>query len=273
MTKATRTNRKGPGSRALAAFDAETSRCRACPRLAAWLDEVARTKRRAFADHDYWSRPVPGFGAADARLLVLGLAPGAHGANRTGRPFTGDGAGPFLYGALHRAGFASDVAPSGRDDGLELHGARITNAVRCAPPGNRPSREEAERCAPFLERELELLPAVEVILCLGGFAWDAGIRLMRALGAEVPRPKPAFGHGASFRPAQGAASRVPPTLVGAFHPSQLNTNTGRLTAPMMDRVMRQVAELLDPSGAQSGSGSSTRRGANATTSRRRAKSK
>ena len=248
----------------LAKFDRDLAGCRACPRLAAWLDEVGRTKRRAFADRDYWSKPVPGFGGADARLLVLGLAPGAHGANRTGRPFTGDGAGPFLYGALHRAGFASGVVPEGRDDGLELFDTRITNAVRCAPPGNRPNREETERCAPFLEDELMLLPKVEVILCLGGFAWDAGIKLMRAIGAEVPRPKPAFGHGAAFIPGRGEAPRQPPALIGSFQPSQLNTNTGRLTPVMMDAVLAQVAAQLQRQ---------TDRGAKATTSRRRAKSK
>jgi uracil-DNA glycosylase family 4 len=249
-------------SRSLASFDAEVSRCRACPRLVAWREEAGRVNRRAFADQSYWSRPVPGFGPADARLLVLGLAPGAHGANRTGRPFTGDGAGPFLYSALHRAGFASDVEPTARDDGLELLDARITNAVRCAPPGNQPSRDERLTCAPFLEREFELLPQVAVILCLGGFAWDAALTLVRARGAEVPRPKPRFGHGVEVPLGPGQ-----PTLVGAFHPSQLNTNTGRLTPAMMDAVLQRVAQLVRQPPAPG-----TARGAKATTSRRRAKS-
>ena len=245
---------------ALSRFEAEVSRCRACPRLVAWLDRVDREKKRAFRDRDYWSRPVPGFGPKGARLLVLGLAPGAHGANRTGRPFTGDGAGPFLYSALARAGLANGVEPVDRDDGLELEDARVTNAVRCAPPGNRPTPDEARRCEPFLERELALLPNLKVILCLGGFAWDAALRLARSRGVALPRPKPRFGHGAlvHLRPDF-------PDLVGAFHPSQLNTNTGRLTPVMMDRALGLAVGLLDRHAVGPG--------AKAAASRRRAKNR
>ena len=212
--------------------------CRACPRLVAWRERVAAEKRAAFADWDYWGRPVPGFGDPDARVVVVGLAPAAHGANRTGRMFTGDRSGDFLYAALHRAGFANQPESRHRDDGLRLTGCWITAAVRCAPPQNRPTPAERDRCRPFLERELALLPA-RVLVALGGFAWDV---LLRLLGPV--RPKPAFGHGATTT--VGGY-----TLLGSYHPSQQNTFTGRLTPAMLDDVFRRARELaaITPPGA------------------------
>ncbi len=218
----------------------ETDTCRLCPRLVAWREEVGRVKRRAFRDQDYWARPVPSFGDARARLLIVGLAPGAHGANRTGRPFTGDGSGPFLFDALFRAGFANRAESTSRRDGLKLVDARIANAVRCVPPGNRPSREEAERCSPFLARELELLWRVRVVLCLGSFAWQAGLGLLRARGCELPRPRPRFGHGAEFAPGGEL-----PLLLASFHPSLQNTNTGRLTPAMLRAVLGRARRLVE----------------------------
>lgn len=213
--------------------------CRRCTRLAAWLAEVREHPRAAFRGESYWCRPVPSFGPASARLLVVGLAPGAHGANRTGRPFTGDGAGPFLYGALARAGFASAPDSLSRSDGLRLLDARITNAARCAPPGNRPTRAELERCGAFLARELALCRELRVVLCLGGVAWDAVLAALARNGLERPRPKPRFGHGAQADLGAGA-----PRLLGAYHPSQLNTRTGRLTAPMFDAVLARAKASL-----------------------------
>jgi len=223
----------------LARLERETIACRRCPRLVEWREEVGRVKRRAFRDEDYWARPVPGFGARRPRLLILGLAPGAHGANRTGRPFTGDGSGPFLFDALWRTGFANQAEARSADDGLELLEARITNAVRCVPPGNRPDRSEAEACFPFLERELRLLPDVRAVLCLGSFAWDAGLRLLASAGWELPRPKPRFGHGVEVEPGDDL-----PALVGSFHPSLQNTNTGRLTPAMLRSVLRRLRRRL-----------------------------
>ena len=217
----------------------ESLACSACPRLARWRVEASSNPPRVHRAASYWSKPVPSFGDERAGLLVLGLAPGAHGANRTGRPFTGDGAGPFLYGALHRAGFASAPLSSARDDGLVLRDARITNAVRCVPPGNQPSPAEVARCFPFLRRELALARETRVILCLGGLAWRAGLRLLRESGRPVPRPATKFGHGSEL------ALPGAPLLLGAFHPSQLNTRTGRLTAPMFDAVLRRARRALD----------------------------
>ena len=217
----------------------EVVACSACPRLARWRVEAGANAPRAHRGASYWSRPVPSFGDQRARLLILGLAPGAHGANRTGRPFTGDGAGPFLYGALHRAGFASAAVSTSREDGLELLDARITNAVRCVPPANQPTPAEVERCFPFLRREIELARDVRVVLCLGGLAWKAALRFLRESEFAVPRPAPKFGHGSECRVA-GA-----PLLLGAFHPSQLNTRTRRLTAPMFDAVLKRARRELD----------------------------
>ena len=209
-------------------LDALASRiidCRRCPRLVAWREEVAREKRRAYADEEYWGRPVPGFGDPAAPLLIVGLAPGAHGANRTGRMFTGDRSGDFLYAALHRVGIASQPTSAGRDDGLRLDGAWITAPVRCAPPANRPTTVERDACAPFLAAELELLPW-RAALALGGFGWDA---VVRHVGADGPRPR--FGHGARATLAGGRA------LLGSYHVSQQNTFTGRLTPDMLDEVL------------------------------------
>src|SRR4029077_2178716 len=185
--------------------DAEVTRCVRCPRLVGWREQVAREKRAAFAGEDYWGRPLPGFGAPKARILLLGLAPAAHGANRTGRMFTGDRSGDFLYAALWRAGLSRARVSRALDDGLELRGAWITAAVRCAPPANRPSVDERDRCLPFARRELELLTDVRVIVCLGAFAWDAALRITE----PRPRPRPRFGHGAELAAADGR-----PALVG-----------------------------------------------------------
>ena len=217
---------------ALAALEDEIVRCRACPRLVAWREEVAATRRAAFRHEAYWGRPVPGFGDPDARVAVVGLAPAAHGGNRTGRVFTGDRSGDWLFAALHRAGFANQPTSVGRDDGLELTGAWVAAAVRCAPPANRPTVKERDRCVPFLERELALLAQVAVVVALGGFAWDVCCRL------EGIRPKPAFGHGAEAR-----SDRSGRTLLGCYHPSQQNTFTGRLTEPMLDAVLARAASL------------------------------
>ena len=224
----------------IARLDREVIACAACPRLVEWREEVGRTRKKAFRDFEYWSRPVPSIGAGDARLLVLGLAPGAHGANRTGRPFTGDGAGPFLYEGLYKAGFSNQPSSANRDDGLELVDTRITNAVRCVPPANMPKRDETERCFPFLRREFELMRDVRVVLCLGGLAWSVALRLYAEVGLPVSRPKPKFGHAAEYDPGDGA-----PVMLASFHPSQLNTYTGRLTRPMFARVLRRARTLIE----------------------------
>jgi uracil-DNA glycosylase len=212
--------------------------CRRCPRLVQWREQVAREKRAAFAGEHYWGRPLPGFGDPAARVLVLGLAPAAHGANRTGRMFTGDRSGDFLFAALARTGFANQPTSVDRADGLALRDLRITAAVRCAPPANRPTPEERENCLPWTVREAELLDDVRVLLCLGGFAWDAALRLFALLGrAGKPlRPKPRFGHGAVLTGERYA-------LLGCYHPSQQNTFTGKLTEPMIDTVLLRAREL------------------------------
>ena len=228
----------------LAQLESEIVSCRACPRLVAWREEVARVKRAAFADEDYWGRPIPGFGDPEATVLVLGLAPAAHGGNRTGRIFTGDRSGDWLFGSLHRVGMANQAESVSRDDGLELYGCWVGAAVRCAPPANRPTPAERDTCLPYAVRELELLPAVRVIVCLGSFAWDAALRTLVAGGEPRPRPRPRFGHGAEAR----VGGR---TLLGCYHPSQQNTFTGKLTRPMIDAVMRRARELGSRSGADS----------------------
>jgi uracil-DNA glycosylase family 4 len=222
----------------LAALTAEVVACRRCPRLVDWREHVAAEKRAAFVREEYWGRPVPGFGDADARVLVLGLAPAAHGGNRTGRVFTGDRSGDWLYAALWRCGFANQPQSRSREDGLSLTGAYVTAAVRCAPPANRPLPAERDACAPFLERELALLRAVRVVVCLGAFAWEAALRARAALGEPVPRPKPRFGHGAELRLGEYE-------LLGCFHPSQQNTFTGRLTEEMLDAVFARARETAD----------------------------
>ena len=218
-------------------LSAEIVRCRACPRLVAWREEVARTKRRAYLGETYWGRPVPGFGDPQARIVLLGLAPGAHGANRTGRMFTGDGSGDFLYPALHRAGLASRPASVSRTDGLVLVDAFVTNACRCAPPENHPDPAELRRCAPFLDAELALLRRAAVVVALGAVAWRAALGAFARAGRAVPRPAPGFAHG--------AAAAVPgaPSLLGCYHPSRQNTQTGRLTPAMLDAVLARARAL------------------------------
>ena len=226
----------------LAGLEQEIVSCRACPRLVAWREEVARVKRAAFADETYWGRPVPGFGDPDATVLVLGLAPAAHGGNRTGRVFTGDRSADWLYGSLYRVGMANQAESVSVDDGLTLHGCWVTAAVRCAPPANKPTPAERDTCLPYAMRELELLTDVRVIVCLGSFAWDAGLRILAAGGSTVPRPRPKFGHGAEVT----VGGRV---LLGCYHPSQQNTFTGKLTRPMIDDVMwraRKLGGVADP---------------------------
>lgn len=218
-------------SDSLAALDAEVVGCRRCPRLVAWREEVAATRRAAFAGQEYWGRPVPGFGDPDPWMLVVGLAPAAHGANRTGRIFTGDRSGDFLFAALHRAGIANRPESVSRDDGLRLAGARVTAAVRCAPPANRPTPAEAAACRPYLEREIALCPRLGVILALGAIAWQ---EVLRALAP--PRPWPRFGHAAEAV----LGGRV---LLGSYHPSQQNTFTGRLTPEMMDAVLARAVAI------------------------------
>ena len=215
----------------LATLEGEIVSCRACPRLVAWREEVAATRRAAFRDQDYWGRPVPGFGDPAALVAVIGLAPAAHGGNRTGRVFTGDRSGDWLFAALHRSGFANQPTSTGRDDGLALERAWVSAAVRCAPPANKPTVVERDRCLPFLRRELDLLTNVVVLVALGGFGWDVCCRL------EGLRPKPAFGHGAEVALSEGR------TLLGCYHPSQQNTFTGRLTEAMLDGVLRRAATL------------------------------
>jgi uracil-DNA glycosylase len=207
--------------------------CRLCPRLVTWREEVARVKRAAFADQEYWGRPLPGFGDPAASVVVLGLAPAAHGGNRTGRIFTGDRSGDWLFAALWRAGYANQPESVSLDDGLRLSGCWVAAAVRCAPPDNKPTPAERDTCLPYFVRELELLPRAQVIVCLGGFAWDAALR---ALGSEVPRPRPRFAHGA-----EAELGRF--TLLGCYHVSQQNTFTGRLTAPMLDAVFARARAL------------------------------
>ncbi|GIH09952.1 uracil-DNA glycosylase [Rhizocola hellebori] len=217
---------------ALARLDEEISRCRACPRLVAWREEVAAVKRAAFRDEDYWGRPVPGFGEPDARILILGLAPAAHGGNRTGRIFTGDRSGDVLFSALHRAGLANQAESVSVDDGLRLHDVRIAASVRCAPPDNKPTPAERDTCAPWLLREVSLIkPTLRVVVALGAFAWAAYWPLLSSgYGVKPPKPRPSFGHGAVWR------SPTAPTLIGSYHVSQQNTFTGRLTPGMLDEI-------------------------------------
>lgn len=222
------------------ALQARISVCRACPRLVAWREAVARDGRRAaFADQPYWGRPGPSFGDPAAEVLLVGLAPAANGTNRTGRMFTGDASGDFLYAALHRAGFASQPTSVAAGDGQALTGIRIVAAVRCAPPANRPTPGERATCAAWLHRDLELAaPRLRAILCLGSIAWDAALSATRAIGWDVPRPKPRFGHAAqaTLTTAQGRAVR----LVGSYHVSPHNTYTGRLTPGMLDSVLTSL---------------------------------
>jgi uracil-DNA glycosylase family 4 len=222
--------------RALVDLEREVVDCVRCPRLVAWRERVAREKVARFRDEIYWGRPVPGFGDPEARVLVLGLAPAAHGGNRTGRVFTGDASGDFLWPALHAAGLASRPISERAGDGLEARGLWVTAPVKCAPPDNKPLPQERDNCAPYLLRELAALDRVRVVVALGGFAWESALATFAALGEPVPRPKPKFSHGAEVRIGRW-------TLLGCYHVSQQNTFTGRLTRPMLDQVLRRAVEL------------------------------
>jgi uracil-DNA glycosylase family 4 len=219
------------------ALAAEIHACRRCPRLVAWREEAAADPPRRFRGERYWARPVAGFGDPRARLALVGLAPAAHGANRTGRMFTGDRSGDWLYAALHRAGYANQPTAVSRDDGLRLDDAYVTATVRCAPPANRPTPAERDNCLPYLVRELELLDRCRTIVALGSFGWDGALRALRDLGAEVPRPRPRFGHAAEAQVGEWA-------LLGCYHPSQQNTFTGRLTEPMLDAIFVRAGRLV-----------------------------
>ncbi|MBV9454741.1 MAG: uracil-DNA glycosylase [Rubrobacter sp.] len=218
---------------ALIKLEEEITLCRCCPRLVEWREKVAHEKKAAYAEEGYWGRPVPGFGDPDARVVVLGLAPAAHGANRTGRYFTGDRSGDFLFGALYRTGFSNSSVSRHTRDGLCLYGLWISAAVRCAPPQNKPTPEERDACLPYVVRELELLPAVRAVVCLGAFAWDVALRVYGV------RPKPRFAHNAGHATSSGV------TLLGCYHPSQQNTFTGVLTEPMLDAVLLRARELIE----------------------------
>jgi uracil-DNA glycosylase len=220
----------------LAELTAEIVACRRCPRLVEWRERVARERVARYRDETYWGRPVPGFGDPAARIFIVGLAPAAHGGNRTGRVFTGDASGDFLFAAMHEVGLANQ--PTGRrpDDGLALRGAYIAAAIRCAPPANKPLPSERDNCAPFLERELRLLDGVRVIVPLGAYGWEAAVGVAAAVSGQDPRPRPKFGHGAEAPVGQYV-------LVGSYHPSQQNTFTGKLTRPMLVAVLRRAQEL------------------------------
>ena len=220
--------------------------CRACPRLVEWREETARVKRRMYRDADYWGKPLAAFGDPNARLLIVGLAPAAHGGNRTGRMFTGDRSGDWLFGALYRAGFANQPESTQQGDGLELRDALITAAARCAPPANKPTREELAACRPYLAREIELLGDLQAVVALGRIAFDAFLQGWALAGRTAPARKPGFGHNAASRlPASGGSDDGDgPLLIACYHPSQQNTQTGRLTAPMLDEVFQQARGAL-----------------------------
>jgi uracil-DNA glycosylase family 4 len=222
----------------LAALGDQIVGCRLCPRLVEWRELAAADPPRRYRGDDYWGRPLPGFGDPRARVILVGLAPAAHGGNRTGRMFTGDRSGDWLYAALHRAGLANQARSESRDDGLRLRGSYVTAVNRCAPPANRPTPAERDNCLPYLANELRLLEAGRVLVALGSYAWDGTLRALREIGTQVPRPKPRFGHGAE-------AGAGPYALLGCYHPSQQNTFTGRLTEAMLDAVFARARELAD----------------------------
>ena len=224
----------------LALLAEEVAACALCPRLVAWREEAAANPPRRYRGRRYWARPVPGFGDPRARIVIVGLAPGAHGANRTGRPFTGDRSGQWLYAAMHSAGLASQPTSTDRDDGLRLRDAYVTAVVRCAPPANRPAPAERDRCLPYLDRELRLLERARVLVALGAFAWDGTLRALRGLGHEVPRPKPRFTHGAEVEIG-------PYVMLGCYHVSQQNTFTGKLTREMLDAVFARACGIVSGS--------------------------
>jgi uracil-DNA glycosylase len=234
------------GKDPLTILEREIIECRRCPRLVEYRDNVAREKRRAFRQWEYWGRPVPGFGDPHAKLFILGLAPGAHGSNRTGRMFTGDRSGDFLYAALHKAGFANQPAARDRDDGLRLKNAFIAAAARCAPPANKPLLSELLNCRGYLERELGLLQP-KVVLALGRIAWDTYLEILKSRGVIASRAKFVFAHGAEAELPGGG-----PRLIGVYHPSQQNTQTGKLTPAMYANVLKQIQRILRPASAEGG---------------------
>ncbi len=227
--------------RSLKELEQQVVGCRRCPRLVAWREQAAREKRAAFRTEEYWGRPVPGFGDVNARILFVGLAPAAHGGNRTGRVFTGDRSGDFLYGGMHRAGLSNQPTSTRPGDGLRLRDAYVTATVRCAPPANKPTSEERENCRSHLESELDLLPNVRVLLALGGFAWSQLLRMYRSRGKLTASTLPQFGHGVEVRLGDH-------TLLGSYHPSQQNTFTGRLTSSMLDEVLERALTLAESAG-------------------------
>ena len=223
----------------LAQLDKAIIGCTKCPRLVEWREEIAITKRKAYEKEKYWGKPIPGFGPADAEILIIGLAPGAHGANRTGRIFTGDSSGDWLYRALHKAGLAKIPTSTSKDDGQELINTRILCAVRCAPPDNKPTNEEKSTCAPYMQRELELLlPTLKSIIVLGNFAWTGLLAQLRLLDFTIPKPAPKFGHGESFQAVGPDGREI--TIIASYHPSQQNTFTGKLTEKALDQVIRHA---------------------------------
>ncbi|NCG33067.1 MAG: uracil-DNA glycosylase [Proteobacteria bacterium] len=224
-------------ARSMDALQARITQCHLCSRLVEWREQVAVEKRASFRDDEYWGRPVPSFGDPNARVLVVGLAPAAHGANRTGRMFTGDRSGDWLYGALHRAGFANQPRATAVDDGLELQDVFVSAAVRCAPPANKPTVQERDACRPWLDEELNLLAQLRVVVVLGSFSYIQALKVLGDRGLDVPKPRPRFGHGVEVD--LGAL-----TLIASYHPSQQNTFTGKLTEPMFDRVFEKAKELL-----------------------------
>ncbi|WP_147132764.1 uracil-DNA glycosylase [Nocardia ninae] len=227
----------------IAELDAAVADCFACPRLVAWREQVAREKRAAFQHETYWGRPVPGYGPDDARLFVVGLAPAAHGGNRTGRMFTGDRSGDVLYAAMHAVGLANQPTATHRDDGLRLHGVRVTSPVHCAPPDNKPTPAERDRCKHWLATEFALLaPTVRAVVVLGGFGWQALLPVLAEAGWVIPRPRPKFGHGVHVQLSPAESGRAPLHLFGCYHVSQQNTFTGRLTPAMVEAVLSTAAQ-------------------------------
>jgi len=220
-------------------LDQAIIKCRKCPRLVQWREEVAVTKRKSYENEKYWGKAVPGFGSSTPKMLIVGLAPGAHGANRTGRIFTGDSSGDWLYGSLHRIGIAKIATSTSRDDGQELKESRISMAVRCAPPENKPTTEERDMCAPYFENELQLIaPTVRSFVALGSFGWQVLLKSLKAQGHEIPTTK--FGHGTSIKYSN---NNIDYFIIGSYHPSQQNTFTGKLTEPMLDSVLKKAAKF------------------------------